>query len=154
MPLISPLINPILVEKGKTYQLEKALGLAQQQNPPRQIQFLQEKQANIRDKGQPKQRDNFPPTKQKELDVYQHYALSPHTVNNLPAWYMAFGSAFPGDTLMLVYMLQEKNCKPAYIYEAVLPNTNLTGVSSVTVSNGVDFMLQPNYFISNSIKDF
>ena len=129
--MISSLINPILVEKGKTYQLEKALILAQQHNPHTRIQFLQEKQANIRDKGQPKQRDNFPPTKQKELDAYQYYALSPHAGNRLPAWYMAFGTALPNDTLLLVYTLQEKNCKPAYLYEAVLPKTKLPGVTWV-----------------------
>jgi hypothetical protein len=109
----------VLVEKGKTYQLQKALMLAQQQNPPRRIQFLQEKLANIRDKGQPKQRDNFPPTKQKELDTYQHYALRHRSWDTLPKWYMAFGSELPSDSLKLVASLYEKNCKPAYLYEYV-----------------------------------
>ncbi len=134
IPLISPLINPVLVEKGKTHQLEKALMLAQQQTQFRQIQFLQEKQASIRDQGQPKQRDNFPPTKQKELDVYQHYALAKQGGKSLPTWYMSFGTALPNDTLMLVYTLQEKNCKPAYIYEGVPPKTNLPGYHRLTVS--------------------
>lgn len=117
IPLLSSLISPILVEKGKTYQLEKALMLAKQKTPHRRIRFLQEKQANIRDKGQPKQRDNFPPTKQKELDTYQQYALPQHLWKTLPTWYMAFGTEIPNDTLMLVYTLEEKNCKLAYIYE-------------------------------------
>lgn len=121
IPLLSSLVRPILVEKGKTYQLKKALKLAKQQSPPRQIRFLQEKPANIRDDGQPKKRDNFPPTKQNELDIYQHYALQEQGWNSLPTWYMAFGTDLPNDTLRLVYTLREKNCKPAYIYEATHP---------------------------------
>jgi hypothetical protein len=118
IPLLSPLVRPLLVEKGKTYQLEKALILAQQQTPYRRIKFLQEKQANIRDKRQPKERDNFPPTKQKEFDVYQNYKLPERLSTTLPTWYIAFGTELPNDTLLLLHTLYEKNCKPAYIYEA------------------------------------
>ncbi|MEX2232397.1 MAG: hypothetical protein WD824_09570 [Cyclobacteriaceae bacterium] len=117
IPLLSDLISPILVEKGKTYQLHKALVLAQQQTPQRLIRFLQQKQANIREKGQPKQRDNFPPTKQKELDTFQYYTLPKHLWDTLPIWYIAFGTPLPNDTFALIYTLEEKNCKPAYIYE-------------------------------------
>ena len=119
IPLLSSLIAPILAEKGKTYQLEKVLKLAQQQTPHRRIRFLQEKPGNIRDRGQPKQRDYFPPTKQEELDTYQQYVLPEHALDSFPTWYMAFGTELPRDTLMLVYKLHEKNCKPAYVYEAL-----------------------------------
>lgn len=115
IPVLSSLIGPVLVEKGKTYQLKSALVLATQQTPPRRILFLQEKQGNIRDRGQPKDRHNFPPTKQDELDVYQDYLLSGRASGR---WYVVFGTEFPSDTLMLVHVLRERNCKPAYIYQA------------------------------------
>lgn len=116
VPLLSATISPVLVEKGKSYQLERALALAGQENPPRRIQFLQEKPGNIRDHGQPRQRDNFPPTKQKELDVYQRYLFSGHAWNSLPVWYLVFGTSLEEDTLRVIHTLEEENCKPAYLY--------------------------------------
>ena len=120
MPLLSVVIRPILVEKGKTHQLEKGLMLARQQSSPRRIHFLQEKQTNIRDFGQPMTRDNFPPTKQSELDVYQPRVFSHPVSNKSPVWYMSFGSSIQSDTLRLIHVLEEKNCKPAYLYERII----------------------------------
>ena len=119
IPILSTLIRPLLVERGKTYQLDMALALAQQQTPKRRIRFLQEKHENIRDRGQPKERDNFPPAKQKEFDTYQDYKLSDQPVPTFPRWYLAFGTEISSDTLLLVRALHEQNCKPAYIYEPV-----------------------------------
>lgn len=117
IPFLSKLINPVLVEKGKTFQLEEALAQAQLQQPPRHIQFLQEKQANIRDNGQPKQRDYFPPTKQKELDIYQQFLLSKSPLKPRE-WFVSFGTPITNDTLQLVKTIEEKNCKPLYVYES------------------------------------
>ena len=117
MPLLSDLVRPLLVERGKTYQLKKALQLASQQSPRRRILFLQEKQNNIRDGGQPTNRDNFPPTKQTELDVFQDYSLQAKESSALPIWYLAFGKELSNDTLTVVHTLQEKNSKPAFLYE-------------------------------------
>ncbi|HEX8041255.1 MAG TPA: hypothetical protein VF490_19035 [Chryseosolibacter sp.] len=116
VPMLSPTISPVLVEKGKSYQLESALALAGRENPPRRIRFLQEKPGNIRDYGQPRERDNFPPTKQGELDVYQRYLFSGHVWKSLPVWYLAFGSPLERDTLRVIDTLREENCKPAYLY--------------------------------------
>jgi hypothetical protein len=116
VPLLSNLISPVLVEKGKSYQLERALILAGEQDPPGRIRFLQEKPGNIRDYGQPRKRDNFPPTKQTELDAYQHYLFSEHAWNTLPVWYLAFGTYAQSDTLRVIHTLEEKNCQPAYLY--------------------------------------
>jgi hypothetical protein len=120
VPVLSNVISPVLVEKGKSYQLESALILAGEEDPPRRIRFLQEKPGNIRDYGQPRQRDNFPPTKQIELDAYQHYLFSEHAWDTLPVWYLVFGTAARSDTLRVIHTLEEKNCQPAYLYASRL----------------------------------
>lgn len=117
IPYLTGMIKPLLVEKGKTFQLEQALAEAQKSTPPNRIQFIQEKQGNIRDHGQPKNRDFFPPTKQKELDSYQHFLLQKHQSENLPVWYISFGESIQTDTLEFVTAINDKNCKPLYVYQ-------------------------------------
>jgi len=121
VPILSSMIRPILVEKGKTYQLQKALMLAHQGKPLRRIRFLQEKPANIRDYGQPRERDNFPPTKQKELDVFQRHVFSEQGLSMSAVWYMSFGTPVENDTLTVIHTLEEENCRPAYLYEVRRP---------------------------------
>lgn len=119
IPLLTGMIKPLLVEKGKTFQLEKALAEAQKLVPPNRIQFMQEKQGNIRDHGQSKNRDFFPPTKQKELDAYQQYLLKEHGIEKLSTWYVSFGEPINIDSLELERTIQDKNCKPLYIYSHI-----------------------------------
>lgn len=117
IPVLSKLVAPVLVEKGKTFQLETILREAQKQREVPHLHFLQEKQANIRDYGQPKKRDLFPPTKQKELNAYQQFLSKEKKTSNNVIWYLSFGEPSAIDTLKLIKTINEKNCKPLYVYE-------------------------------------
>ncbi|HOX84181.1 MAG TPA: hypothetical protein PLJ60_18610 [Chryseolinea sp.] len=117
IPLISTVVSPILVEKGKTFQLEKCISLSQTHPPFKRIQFLQTKAGNIRDMGQPQDRDYFPPAKQSELDVYQKgFNTLTDLSSSQQTWYLSFGELANSDSLKLIYTLDEINCRPAYIY--------------------------------------
>lgn len=115
LPVVSKFVRPILVERGKTIQLQNCIALAKEELQPRHLEFLQRKEENIRDHGQSSERAFIPPAKQEELDTYMQ-VWNRGEVDQLQKWYLSFGTADEADSLTMLFLMPEINNSQLYVY--------------------------------------